>query len=109
MRIKTFIVLLFASLPAFAQFNEKAFNQRGEQNKAVCEEAARTVSVNHPGEVMAAMQAARSACLQERELSQYFATMELCQRASPRKASSNVSVKAFYKKCMNEHGYEVAE
>jgi hypothetical protein len=96
--MKTLIafVLLLAT-PALAQVNEKAFQARGDANRAACDVISRTVSVDHPLKAKDAIATAKEKCIQEREVKQHLQKMGGCRK------------EAKFKECMNSAGYDVVE
>src|SRR5258708_40132470 len=89
------------------QVNEAAFAKRAEANKAACDAALPVVSVDHPGNITAALEAARATCMEAREVMQGDVTMKQCQIRASRKASPQITVKMAYKACMQGLGHDV--
>jgi hypothetical protein len=106
-------ISLAIGFPAHAQIggqmNEAAFAKRAEANKGACDAALPVVAVDHPANVMAALEANRAPCLEAREVEQYGIATKHCQIRASRKASPQISVQMAFKACMQSQGYDVAD
>src|SRR5258708_8658205 len=89
------------------QVNEAAFAKRAEANRAACDAALPVVSVDHPGNITAALEAARSTCMEAREVVQGDVAMKMCQIRASRQASPQLTVPMAYQACLQGLRYDV--